>query len=111
MAETEASVSSGKKKKVGVGHPSGLAVAVRAQICMSVLVALGQVGRAGDRGEPEPGNENCKLSNLMASSDNLLQMANFNNHLKGARAYFGGFVSDLQVGRHSTTQSWLGSTK
>jgi hypothetical protein len=51
MAETEASVSSGKKKKVGVGHPSGLAVAVRAQICMSVLVALGQVGRAGDRGE------------------------------------------------------------
>jgi len=48
MAETEASVSSDKKKKVRVGHPSGLAVAVRAQICMSVLVALGQVGRAGD---------------------------------------------------------------
>ena len=57
MAETEASVSSDRKKRVRVGHPSGLAVAVRAQICMSVLVALGQVGRAGDWGEPEPGNE------------------------------------------------------
>jgi hypothetical protein len=29
----------------------------------------------------------------------------------GDKTYFGGFVSDLQVGRHSTTQSWLGSTK
>ena len=58
MAETEASVSSDRKKKgKSRAHPSGLAVAVRAQICMSVLVALGQVGRAGDWGEPEPGNE------------------------------------------------------
>ena len=53
------------KKKVRVGHPSGLAVAVRAQICMSVLVALGQVGRAGDWREPEPGNEDCKILNHM----------------------------------------------
>ena len=65
MAETEASVSSDRKKRVRVGHPSGLAVAVRAQICMSVLVALGQVGRAGDWREPEPGNEDCNILNHM----------------------------------------------
>lgn len=29
----------------------------------------------------------------------------------GIATYFGGFFSDLQVGKHSTTQSWLGSTK
>ena len=59
MAETEGSETS------SVGHHSGLAVAVSTQICMSVLVALGQVRRAGDWGEPEPGSANCKLSNHM----------------------------------------------
>jgi hypothetical protein len=34
-------------------HPSGLVVAVSVQICVSFLVALEQVCRAGDWGEPE----------------------------------------------------------
>jgi hypothetical protein len=46
------------EKKGLVGHPLGLAVVVGVQICMSVLVTLGQVCRTGDRREPEQCN--CK---------------------------------------------------
>jgi hypothetical protein len=55
------------EKKGLVGHPLDLAVVVGVQICMSVLVALGQVCRTGDRREPEQwtGNAIVKIWNLI----------------------------------------------
>ena len=55
------------EKKGLVAHPLGLAVVVGVQICMSVLVTLGQVCRTGDRREPGQwtGNAIVKIWNLI----------------------------------------------
>lgn len=73
------------------------------QVRVSIIVSLAQVSCTLHRRKPDKHFQELDHIHTSSLHDFIYYWSR--------RAYLGGFVSDLQEGKHSTRHSWLGSTK